>query len=74
MNYFDYLIGLGAGVVITLILRAVSDARREKRELELKRRNSAAENFNSMDRRIVDNFCKIRSLETRIEKLEAKKK
>lgn len=39
MIYIDYLIGLGAGVVITLILRAVSDARREKEENRARRQD-----------------------------------
>lgn len=88
MNYFDLIIGLGAGVLFAVIFRAVTDAKKEKALKENKRRNQITENFNDLDRRIIDSYCKLVSLESkvkviidridqhagRIEKLESKRK
>lgn len=88
MNPVDIIIGLGLGVLITLMIRAVADARNEKALKENKRRDRIAENFNDMDKRIIDSYCKIISLESkakiivdridqhagRIEKLESRRK
>ena len=88
MNYAEYIIGLGAGIVISMTIRLITDARREKALKENKRRNQITENFNDLDKRIIDSYCKLVSLESkakvifdridqhagRIEKLEAKKK
>lgn len=67
MNYIDYLIGLGLGVVITLILRAVSDARREK---ETKQRKHAHEHIN-FNGSIVAINNEISEIFERIEKLDS---
>lgn len=88
MNYFDYLIGLGAGILITLIGKSIADSKNSKKEIELKRRNKITENFNDLDKRIIDSYCKLVSLESkakvivdridqhagRIEILESKRK
>ncbi len=88
MNYIDYLIGLGAGVVVSMTIRLITDAKKEKALKENKRRDQITENFNDLDKRIIDSYCKLVSLESktkvivdridqhsgRIEKLESKKR
>lgn len=36
MNYIDLLLGLGAGILLTVIVRTITDARREEKEKQRK--------------------------------------
>lgn len=65
MNPIDITIGSGLGALITLIIRAVADSKSAKKDIELKRRNKITENFNDLDKRIIDSYCKIVSLESK---------
>lgn len=81
LNDFNLYLGLGAGVLINLIVRAVVDARREKREaLEEKekdhyhwhdRANSELEGLKHKMKLVID---RIDQHAGRIEKLESKRK
>lgn len=80
MNYIDYLIGLGAGVLVTLIGCWISEARREKKKLAAKKENEIIVSLDSLS----DQYCeqhnklgrledKLSSFEARLDKLEKRK-
>lgn len=66
MNYAEYIIGLGAGIVISMTIRLITDGKKEKLLKENKRRNQITENFNDLDKRIIDSYCKLVSLESKV--------
>lgn len=81
MNYFDYLIGLGAGIVISMTIRLITDARNEKREaLEEKEKKHDKDHagFEWHKKYVETNFRiiidRIDQHAGRIEKLESKKR
>lgn len=81
MNYTDLIIGLGAGVLITLIVRAVNDARREKAEKvfnkdqEHKTSHRTFEwHISSADDRFKNIFAALKDIDARLSKLESKRK
>lgn len=67
MNYFDLIIGLGLGVLIALIVRAVIDARKEASERNEKLRQETNATIN----RTKDEYSGNLALSDRMIKLES---
>ena len=81
MNYAEYIIGLGAGIVISMTIRLITDARNEKREALEEKENlhrrwhdCANSKLTTLVSQIEMAMGRIDQHAGRIEKLEAKKK
>lgn len=81
MNYFDLIIGLGLGVLITLIIRAVNGARKEKKASDKKKEDQVLKGIDSLSDQLCEQHNHFNSIEERfqdivirIEKLESRRK
>lgn len=80
MNFIDYAIGLGAGVLITLIIQFLKKSNHLKSEFErelhkaIERSKSNLIKIESLQEYRTLHFNSITDLQKRIEKLESKKR
>ena len=71
MNFIDYAIGLGAGVLITLIISSIKKSKEEKASEEEARQQNISQRFGHIENSINDNYF---HLLKRLEKLESRKR
>lgn len=77
MNYFDYFIGLGLGVIVTIIGRAIADSKKEAKERERSFKNRTESAIEKVNHQTCGNYSlnfKLNELSSRLEKLEKRKR
>lgn len=67
MNLIDYAIGIGLGVLMTLIISSIKKSKEDREKEEKSKYNNISERFRTLENKTIDNYY---DLKDRIDKLE----